>query len=122
MASWPASRREATSCAISTVRRFVLRSRAAGDTDADARAHIFQQLIAPNGSHALLNIPAPWFRHDNPRKLPCSGVVDQVHFYGHSERMEGRQALRWGEEEALVMAYDVVILVHTMKNTNDLRL
>ena len=29
---------EATSCATSTVRRFVLRSRAAGDTDADARA------------------------------------------------------------------------------------
>ena len=104
------------------VRCFVLRSRAAWDTDADARTHIFQQLIAPSGSYAHVNASDPWFQHDNPRKLPCSGVVDQVHFYGHSERMEGRQALRWGEEEALVMAYDVVILVHTMKNTNNLRL
>ena len=49
--------------------------------------------------------------------------MDQVHFYGHSGRIEGGRALWQGVEEALMMAYDVVILVYTTsKNTNSLRL
>ena len=60
------------------------------------RAHIFQQLIAPNGSHAHLNAPSLWFQHDSPRKLPCSDVVNHVRVYGHSERIEGGWALWQG--------------------------
>ena len=56
----------AVGCATGTVHGFVLRFRAAGDADADARAGIFQQLIAPDGSQC--DVPDPRRQHDNPCK------------------------------------------------------
>lgn len=49
------------------MRRFVLRFCVAGDADADARAGIFQQLIAPDDSQ--LDAPDPWVQDYNPCKL-----------------------------------------------------
>ena len=65
-ASWTRARRRSsrcgtTSCATSTVRRFVLRFRAAAD--ADARAGVVQHLIAPDGSQ--LDASDPWIQHEN---------------------------------------------------------
>ena len=100
----------AVGCATSTVRGFVLRFRAAGDAEADARAGIFQQLIAPDGSQC--DVPDPRPQHDNP----CKPTPVQTSWTGLTS------ALWQGGQEALMMAYDVVIHVYTMNNTNNLRL
>ena len=100
----------AVGCATSTVRGFVLRFRAAEDAEADARAGIFQQFIAPDGSQC--DVPDPRRQHDNP----CKPTPVQTSWTGLTS------ALWQGGQEALMMAYDVVTLVYTMDNTNDLRL
>ena len=48
--------------------------------------------------------------------------MDQIHFYGHSKRVEVGRALGRGAQEALMMAYDVVIPAYVImtKNTKNL--